>query len=260
MKEVVVQYPMFSFFPLKHERRVMLPECWQEITGEQLIAITRLKDNLVSDNDFMQMVTGLPRKVIRNLSKFHFWNIVSCFDWASELKPHNQFIIEKITVNKTVLHAPMHKLKKVSFSQFIFADTYFSDFMASQSETDLNRFVAAWYLPRGKKFSEQLMEQSLAVLPQAAKTTRESIALNYLLIRQWLADVYPLIFLKDNGKENEKPKSPDLRQAGGNSGWIKIFEKLVGDDIVNTDKYATLPLHNVLRFLSARIKENMKRK
>ena len=103
----------------------------------------------------------------------------------------------------------------------------------------------------------------------ANPATLEAIAINYGLVREWLSDAYPLIFIK-NEEKNQNPESsikypessPDSYrgQNPAHNSWIKIFESLIGDDIVNHDKYAALPIHNVLRFMSEKIKQNMKRR
>jgi hypothetical protein len=77
-----------------------------------------------------------------------------------------------------------------------------------------------------------------------------------MFVREWLSDVYPLIFIKSDNDEIGKK----LKKRQPVNSWIKIFENLVGDDIVNHDNYANMPIHNIFRFMTAKIKENMKRK
>jgi hypothetical protein len=43
------------------------------------------------------------------------------------------------------------------------------------------------------------------------------------------------------------------------SNWVKVYESLVGDDIVNQDKYSALPVHTVFRYLTTKLKENGRR-
>jgi hypothetical protein len=73
----------------------------------------------------------------------------------------------------------------------------------------------------------------------------------------WLALAYPLIFQEkaENPPSGDKPTDGGRRQ----SPWIKVFDGLVGDDLINRDRYAELPVHTVLRFMTEKSKERMRK-
>ena len=93
---------------------------------------------------------------------------------------------------------------------------------------------------------------------RGAKTASERELRNTAFLRTRI-EFISSFFKEDEVDENyEKPKK--THKNPGNSGWIKIFENVVGDDLVNHDRYAILPLHNVLRWMTTKIIENIKRK
>ena len=49
------------------------------------------------------------------------------------------------------------------------------------------------------------------------------------------------------------------RKPTPSDDWVKIFDNLVSDDLVNADKYAAMPVHTVFRYITRKIKENAKR-
>lgn len=255
MISVEIEYRPVRFLPWNRKLTCNFPGNWTELNSDQLISIAGSRHNLTDDAGFLAQFLGISRRIIRHLGKFQILQIGELLEWTKFVQPHNKFIIPYIGCGYESLKAPLPKLKKVTFSQFIFADTSFADWQESESENDLNRFVASWYLPEGIAFSEEVMEEHAEKLAKVDLPIREAVAMNYLLVRQWLCDVYPLVFIPDWTAPEEKEKKKPRRS----NGWIRIFEQVVGDDIIHADEYATQPLHNVLRFLSRRIKENMKK-
>lgn len=254
MKTIEIKYRPIAFIPVTRTRIGIFPECWSDLTPAQLIAISHVQDQSLDDFEFLHQVTGISRSILKKLAQYQLWELGQGFGWVQEIKPHNKFIIPEINVGDARFYAPMDKLKKFQFGQFIFADSCFSDYQENKTEEELNRFIASMYLPRGMEFSDELLEINTPVISRVPLHAKEAIVLNYFLVKQWLSDVYPLVF--QPSKQEEKPGKTT---RSNNNGWIKIFEQIVGDDIINSDRYATLPLHNVLRFLSDRIKQNMKK-
>jgi hypothetical protein len=201
-------------------------------------------------------MTGIKKYVIKKLADFQRLKLMQLFSVFYDAKSFNSFIIKEINLHGTVLLAPRPKLGGVTFGQFIFADTWYTDYQISENINDLHRFVASLYLPKGQPFSEEIVEKSIKTISHESQAKLEAISLNYMFVREWLSDVYPLIFIKSDNDEIGKK----LKKRQPVNSWIKIFENLVGDDIVNHDNYANMPIHNIFRFMTAKIKENMKRK
>lgn len=256
MESILLKYRPVPWIPITFKSKGSVPSSWEEINGRQLIALVSLQKNDISEFEFFHRFTGISLRVIKQLPEFLLWNISKTLEWCSNVKPHNSFVIEKLTIGDITLFCPLPKLKKMTFGQFIFSDTSFTTYSETQADGDLNKFVASLYLPAGIEFADDLITKYAFVVSRVPIRTREAIVVNYYMIREWLAEVYPMIFVKPvtpaQAKNDEKKKP-----AG--DGWIRIFEQFVGDDIVNQDKYAGLPVHNVLRFLTTRIRKSYKK-
>lgn len=265
MKKVVIQYQPFKW--LKYNRFMIgqFPSEWSETSPKQLIAIACLLKHSISDVHFIAAMTGLSLSIVNRLDDFQRYQLIELFDSFRSDEPFNYFIIPELDCKSTVLLAPKSKLQAITFAQFIFMDTYFVNYQQSAKPEDLNKFIASTYLPYGQRFAEHIVEINHEWVAKADLLTKEAIVINYHLIRDWLTKVYPLVFSTRNGNSDDSDASDDSTGSKkpnrpDNNSWIKVFENIVGDDIVNHDRYAELPIHNVLRFLSSKIKENLKRK
>jgi hypothetical protein len=264
MRKVTIQYQPFRW-PKKYLRYHIgnFPSTWDETTPTQLIAIACLLKQTISDVQFISAMTGLSKRIINRLDDYQRFQLIELFDTFHSNRPYNEFIIDKLDCGNTILLAPEPKLKGVTFGQFIFLDTYFANYQESANQTDLNKFIAAAFLPFGQQFAEYIVDANHEWVGKTDILTREAIVINYHLIRDWLSDVYPMVFLKQTEKEKEKKEpgnNANKKLSSNSNAWIKVFDGLVGDDIINEDNYANLPLHNVLRFLTSKIKENNKTK
>ena len=258
MRKVTISYRPFR--RLKYTRYIHgnFPSTWEETNPKQLIAIACLIKRSISDAQFLSIMTGLSKKNINKLDDYQRFQLIELFDTFHSDKPYNEFIIERLDCKGTLLVRPKAKLKGVTFGQFIFMDTHFIDYQQSANIEDLNRFIAAAYLPYGQRFAEHIIDANHKWVAKTDLLTREAIVINYHLIRDWLSEVYPRVFQKKS--EETKTKQKTKKQKPDANSWIKVFDGLVGDDIINEDNYANLPLHNVLRHLTNQIKSTAKMK
>ena len=99
------------------------------------------------------------------------------------------------SIVRVLFFAPQNQnSKRVTFGQFIFLDTYFANYQESRDKTDLNKFIAAAYLPFGQRFTEPVIDANYEWVAKTDILSREAIVINYYLIRDWLCEVYPLVF------------------------------------------------------------------
>ena len=256
MRKVTITYRPFK--RLKYTRYIQgnFPATWEETNPKQLIAIACLMKRSISDVQFLSIMTGLSKKKINKLDDYQRFQLIELFDTFQSNKPYNEFIIRELDCKGTFLVHPKAKLKGVTFGQFIFMDTHFINYQQSADQNDLNQFIAATYLPYGQRFAEHIIDANHEWVAKTDLLTREAIVINYHLIRDWLSNVYPLVFQKkvDVSKSEKKPKKDNA------NSWIKVFDGLVGEDIINEDNYSNLPLHNVLRHLTNQMKSNAKMK
>jgi hypothetical protein len=260
MVEIKLEYQAFPF--LKYTRVIngAFPSTFGELKPEQLIAIARLLNQTISDIDFLKFMTGIKKSTINKLDENQRYQLMILFEPFTLVAPYNEFIIPRIDTWTTQFFSPKPKLAQMTFAQFIFTESYFVSYQTDKKPLDLYKFVASLYLPQSRAFSEDDISASELYFAKVKQEILEAVVINYVLIKEWLANAYPMVFQKedeDNGDELEKKS---LKKPSNNSGWLKIFESVVGDDLVNHDRYAILPLHNVLRWMSNKIIENIKRK
>ena len=196
-------------------------------------------------------MTGIRYNSFKNLGEFQRYKLIQCSENLIKEEVHDEFIIKEIFSENHRFIAPKPKLKGVTFGQFIFADTWFTEYRATSEKNNLYRFISSWYPEENTTFSEEQTEQNIHFFEKQHAPLLDAVVVNYELIREWLSRVYPLVFIKE--ENNSLPKNK-------HNMWIKIFEGLVGDDIVNHNRYTELPVHNVFRFMTNKIKESMRRK
>jgi hypothetical protein len=256
MVNITLEYQPFSF--LKYTRKIKgaFPSTFEELKPIQLITIAALINQTISETNFLNLMTNIREFRIKKLEDYYRYALMNLFEPFTEIKPYHSFIIPHINTPIGGIASPKPKLAGMTFGQFIFAESYFTSYQADKNEVDLHKFIASLYLTPNHPFKEEeIVGMALAV--QVTKPEiLDAIVINYVLIKEWLAVAYPLVFQHD--EETEEPKTH--KKPNNNSGWLKIFESVVGDDLINQDKYAALPLHNVLRWMTNKIKENMKRK
>ena len=259
MKEVTIQY--YPFKRINYSRYITghFPQDWNELSPGQLIAISCMLKDSIPDDKFLSIMSGIKLKTIRRLDQYQLYKIGELLQPFEDIKPFHEFIIKTIEIDSIELHCPKPKLSNMSFGQFMFCDTYFYNYLEKPHIDQLNKFIASVYLPANTAFTEFSTTKYLDDIAKLDYVLKEAVVINYTLIREWIETSYPLIFVKPTPEQLELQKSSSGKKPH-NNGWIIIYENLMGDDIVNHDKYASIPLHNVLRFLTRRIKESIKRK
>ena len=233
--------------------RKIVPESWIEITGKQLIAISEVVPGQRSDEvGFLSSLTGLNKKLINRLSPFvHYW-IYKNLEFLTDSEPCSHFFIIK-ELPGTRFVAPDQKLSRMSFGQFIFCESYHSDWWKSQEPEKLYRFVASLYLEKDERFNPDSIELKVNTLKKVNIKILKAIAFNYSMVLRWLQKRYPMVF-----QEGKKQDDPELNKMMETSVWVKLFESLVGEDLIHRDAYADLPVHAVLKYLTCKYVDSIK--
>jgi hypothetical protein len=229
---------------LRFNRKVELchPENWGELSPEQLILASGVLKGTLSDDRVIQMMTTLPKKVIRRMSSYQKLRICELLIFLNDFTPYHEFIIPKIAF----LSRPKPRLKDECFGTFIFAETHFARYEKSGDVKDLDKMIVCYY--RSRAFREADIDINAHAIRKEDPTIKEAIYLNYILIREYLAITYPHVFTPSS--------DPDQKQ---NSTWVDVFDAVVGEDLVQQENYAKLPLSTVLRFLDKQIVKNNSR-
>jgi hypothetical protein len=253
MNDIIIEYPFWGF---KRKARSQVPTSWAELTEQQFLAISEIIDGKERGFDFLKTMTGFKAKLLKRLDPYYILKLAGGIEFIGSADNfHHSFIISKIP--GSTLTAPKPKLEGMTFAQFIFCDSWYSDWASRKDETTLNSFIAALYLPDGKNFVNRSVGFSTWKASRTDFTIRKAIALNWSLVMAWLSKAYPLIFREPVEKE---PTAGSETTGAKQSPWIKLFETLVGDDLINQDKYADLPVHTVFRHLTEKYKANARKK
>lgn len=249
MKSVRLQYKTLG---ITRKISALLPERWDELTTNQLVLISRNYITTVDETEILCGMLGIKKSIAARLDDFQRFCIAMELDFMDNFKPHYAFVIRKLNG----LNAPRPRLEGMCFGQFMFVDTYYEVSIMSDDSGQLDKFIACLYLPEGEQFSEKLIEDRADFVKLFFKLEEKTaISLNYRLVKEWICERYPLLFRKPVA---EPVQTKRVNQEKG-SNWVKVYESLVGDDIVNQDKYSALPVHTVFRYLTTKLKENGKR-
>jgi hypothetical protein len=248
MNSVVIKYrPFLLPFEIKINRKV--PSGWNEINEKMMVTIVKYYNRTVSEDTLMIELFGFSKRMVQRLNNFYKFKLFDLFDFIAVFDASQDFVIKNLGDMK----APKAGLRGVKFGCFILGDTYFQDYIKDKKEEDLDRFIAAFY--GGKDFDEDNFERTVAKVNKFPLETREAIVINYIMIKKWFVEKYKNLFKKTEEDTDDKKKPAVLKEKKV-SGWLPIFDALVGDDIVNREKYFDLPVNEALRFLNNRIKNN----
>lgn len=253
MIDILIEYPYLFF---KRKTKGNSPSSWAELTERQFIAISRSINGEEPDFRFLSVLTGISQNLLKKLSPFDLFKLSEGIDFVGQAGNfHSAFIIR--TIPGTDFVSPKPKLAGLTFGQFIFIESYYNDWMATKSDTSLNNFITSLYLPYNEIFNNESIPNRLEKIANTDLDIRKAIALNYSLIMIWLQKAYPLIFHVPADDPDSAVQKDDIRPK--QSAWLKLFESLVGDDLINRDRYAELPIHTVLRHLTTKYKENARK-
>lgn len=261
MKTIEITYRPVPFLRFRRTARGTHPETWAEITPVQLLTIVQTYTGKMSNIRFLAALTGLPRRILRRLDSYHQYKLLQLIGFVNETAPYSAFIIPRVKIKGKTLVPPKPMLKEMPFGQFIFADSFFHNWQETKNPEELARFLAALLTPAGEPFTAATIDRLTPLTAKLPPHLAEAYRLNYILVFEWLMERYPLVFpaelpeadsLTESGKEKKKPRDP--------RAWMKVFDSLVGDDIIHRDQYAGLSVHTVFTYFTRNIKEGMKRK
>jgi hypothetical protein len=250
MRDVKIEYSFLSVF--RKTKILQAPEEWMDLSGGQFAACARLFTEQVPDAEFISAFFGIEKSLVRRLSKFHRYKLIELAGFVSRPKASlNFFYLQKIP--GTGLRAPDEKLKDISFEHFSIFDTFFFDYINDKKEESLAKFIAATYLKKRETVTAvDFISRVSFITKNVDKSTQYAIFLNYTFIRKWLSKAFPLLF----GFEEEDPDEPKKKTAHkklNRPDWITVLDGLVGEDIINYEKYRQLPCIVVFRTINKRI-------
>ena len=245
MKSITIQYPVL-FGWMKKRVSSTMPEKWAELKPNQLNALVRALNESITEDDLLVELLDLSPYIVKKLDVWQRYWLSRDIHLLSSNAPYGEFIIP-VVMN---LVPPKKGLSDVSFAEFMYIDTFYMDYLESNTCTDLVNLCSCLYV-RPEKLERPTFTGKIDTykIRNTSPVILESIALNYGLIRTWLQKAYPEVF-------PEPKKSAEPTNKKKDSGWLGVFDSLVGDDLTNADKYANMPCTEVLRFMNRKVKES----
>lgn len=232
------------------ERKIKttFPSGWSEMDARQFTALYKRPDDI----SLLSLMLGISKRIIKRLSLLQIYELAQLFDFIKKDTKTSSFLLNQITCQGIgILISPKAKLAEMSFAQFIYVDSYYMQYVGSTRTDILYDLVAHLYTPESG-YNKKVSDRNAVLLKCMDVTVLEAIALNYGLIRKWIAERYPYVF--PTGKETPS----EQKGSKTTSSWSSVFDNLVGDDLKDRDKYAEIPVNSVFRFITRKIKEAKK--
>ena len=265
--------------PWKRRCRTWAPSNWWEMDERQFMAVVRSILGKISEEEYYADLFGIPQRLVGHLDQWHIYVLRKQVRFLDNGKAEtSRFFIRQVCG----LLAPEDALGGVTLQQFMTADTFFSQFVGTVTEekpmgsiTALARFVASLYMRRNEAYFVDRMplRRTIIDLPvrqervvdlegNAAAIAEEgdpdvlwAVYLNWVMIRNWLARAYPLLF-----PEADSDEKGDATQKRVKNAWLNIFDSFVDDDVAHLDNYRRMACTDAFRLMNRRIKEAMKTK
>ena len=236
MVEIEIKYRPVKFIPWERHKKVMLPTNWDELTEKQFIFSMDLQSEILSESKILQVFLSVNRILAGRIVSLQRFSILRHLAFLKKPEAIEYFKIKRLPM----LHAPESRLENVSLRAFISGDTYYQNYVEGQQD-DLNRFIAHFYTG-AIGFDEKLINIHVQLLRRTDIKTREAIAMNYGMIRQWLYITYPYSFRLIN----------KIKKIVRSEYLIDVFEYIYKDKCLNDfDNELNKPLDNGFRLLES---------
>jgi len=159
------------------------------------------------------------------------------------------------------LYGPVDLFKNVCFGEFAFIDTYIMKHFETGNIDFLHKGIASVYRSEKEFFNadtdldcrEEFNEVKIAyyetIVSNFPDQIKHAILINYRMIREWLKQIYPMVFDVADTDVSEKQ-----------SGWDKVIRQMCHNDLTKLDQVKLLLFHNVLAEMNDNLIAAAKRK
>lgn len=238
----------FLGIPIKIVREI--PGTMADLTEKQYLSLVRYMNGQIREGRLIAIMYNLSvfMSLVISLKKFWTYKLIECMETFSDFsKSADRFFISRLP--GTDLFCDSLKFKGVSFMQFMFADTMYTQYLKSENEQHLYSFIAALYLKKNEAFTDLNIETRTASLEKIKidNVVYEAVLLNYMMQKKWLSEAYPYMF----SSNEENGSSSSKRQQK----WLDIFDAFVGEQIPDTEFYKNMPCMDAFRIINRRMKD-----
>jgi hypothetical protein len=227
------------------------PETFTEVNGRQFLAFAEHLAGITSIDGLFSQFFEIPQWLLRHVGRYSLFVLEQRIEFLCSMSsPIDRFLI--VSIPHTSLIAPAARLAGISFMQFMYADKLHADYLITKNEDTLCRFVASLYRRRKVAFKDVDMAQNIRTVKRhSSPALLFAVSVNYILIKNYLSQVYPFMFPSSagGGTQVSTSKRPN---------WMDVFDAFVGDNIPATEYYRDMPCMDAFRIINRRIKDYQK--
>lgn len=238
----------FLGIPVKTVREI--PDTMTDLSEKQYLSLVKYMNGQIKEYRLIAIMYSLSRIFawIINFKKFWKYKLIESMETFSNLaSPADRFFILRLPGTK--LFCESRQFKGVSFMQFMFADTMYTQYLKTQSEIHLMSFIATFYLAKDEDFTHLEIDKRISYLlkKKISPAVYEAVMLNYMMLKKWLSNAYPFMF---SSTEENGSSSPTHQQ-----NWLDIFDAFVGEQIPDTEYFKQMPCMDAFRIINRRLKD-----
>ena len=230
---------------------------WRELDGEGMKLAAQLWCGGLRSDRLIAEYYNIPLNVVHALGDYLTYCLLELTQWMQCLDDAvDDFKIEVLP--DTIYFAPGARLSGCTLEQFMIADTHFQRYAISQDADHLTLFIAALY--HAKRQRDDDMAAKVKTVEGLDETVKQTVFLNFILVRRWLSRSYPFLFppqqeaddddgekLRNKPKKWKKPRTTD---------WLSIFDAFMGDDVAFIERYKRMSALDAFRLMNRRIKQS----
>ncbi|MBQ6155983.1 MAG: hypothetical protein IJK22_05210 [Bacteroidales bacterium] len=250
------------------------PSTIAECSGPQLTAVAAARLGLLSDEELLVRLYGIPIEVVDAMSPIQRFKIVEATEPVIHFEGNEllwkKWKIPTVEIGGETFHGPEDSFGNITWGEFIYADQcmiqgFYQAAIAAMfrperpgwdGETDRRMpFTVPGTTHRFPKFGD--MDGALAT----------AIVWNYRAVRSAAVDAaYPALFpyfdpnAKPEKDEDEDEDEPETKDEPTDFSWINVHRNILGEHIQDEDKFLNLPMHTVLYRLNTVANESRKSK
>ena len=231
------------------------PECFDELTREQLLAVCAAVGGTLSESAFYSALSGIPEETWREIPFGKRYFLMRLFDFAFEKEPKfSRQLLPWIEADGVRLIGYQPSFSNTTWEEFIYADGYMLAGRFREAAAVLYRPQRGGYTGETDRrvpftiYGADTRMKMLATLPEEQLT---AFVLCYKTLRRRnLEEKYPNVFARAPKRRKTSPNEPELSFS-----WVAVHRDLMGDRFYDESKFYASNVHVILGRLDKVIRE-----
>ena len=232
-----------------------VPECFDELTREQLLAVCSALGGTLSETAFYSALSGIPEETWQEIPFGKRYFLMRLFDFAFEKKPDmTKQLLPWIEADGVRLIGYQPSFSNTTWEEFIYADGYMLAGRFREAAAVLYRPQRGGYTGETDRrvpftiYGADTRMKTLATLPEEQLT---AFVLCYKTLRRRnREEKYPNVF----ARAPKRPKISPNDQSPAFS-WVAVHRDLMGDRFYDESKFYASNVHVILGRLDKVIRE-----